>query len=129
MVSTRFTPAAGENKLFAGAHLPGVPVRSFGRLVKRTDDAVEFVYKPWLVLAPRVVVVPGAARTLSVGSGAIFSDIVDAEDRTLFTLPPRYHGHEEQVAQIYGFKDVHPIGLSKAWSELREMLGGRAVKA
>jgi hypothetical protein len=65
---------------------------------------------------------------MAVGTGAFFSDLVDEEDRTVFTLPPRYSGHEEKLAAVYALDGVRPIGLHKAWSELREMLGGRAVK-
>jgi hypothetical protein len=124
----RFSPAPNENRMFAGAHLPGVPVRTYGRLVKTEAGALEFAYRPWLFLAPRVAAVPLEARALVVGTGAFFSDIVDEEDRTLFSLPPRYRGHEDALATAYGMGEVRPIGLHKAWSELREMVGGRAVK-
>jgi hypothetical protein len=125
---SRFQPAADENRMFAGAHLPGVPVRSYGRLLKREGGRLEFVYRPWLFLAPRTAEVPLESRALAVGTGAIFSDIVDEEDQTVFSLPPRYHGHEEELATVYSISAVRPIGLHKAWSQLREMLGGRAVK-
>ena len=125
---SRFTPAANENAMFAGAHLPGVPVRSYGRLIKRDGGALEFVYRPWLFLAPRTAVVPAEARALAVGTGAFFSDIVDETDQTVFSLPPRYRGHEEKLATVYAMAGPRPIGLHKAWGELREMLGGRAVK-
>ena len=50
-------------------------------------------------------------------------------EHTLFSLPPRYRGHEAIVARAYLMGGgVRPAGLRKAWSALREMLGGRAVK-
>jgi hypothetical protein len=124
----RFSPAKGQNRMFAGAHLPGVPVRTYGRLVKSESGALEFAFRPWPVMAPRVAPVPHEARLLHVGTGAFFSDIVDEEDQTVFSLPPRYRGHEDELATIYAMGEVRPIGLHKTWSELREMLGGRAVK-
>jgi hypothetical protein len=124
----RFSPAKGKNRLFAGAHLPGVPVRTYGRLVTNESGALEFAFRPWLMLAPRVAVVPHEARALQVGTGAFFSDIVSEDDQTLFSLPPRYRDHEEELATMYAMGGVRPIGLNKTWSELREMLGGRAVK-
>ncbi|MGH7958788.1 MAG: hypothetical protein ACREH8_17520 [Opitutaceae bacterium] len=124
----RFTPAEDENKVFAGAHFPGVPVRTYGRLAKRGPGELEFVYRPWLFMGQQVELLPNEPRFLSVGTGACFSDIVDEEDRTVFSLPPRYRGHEQKVAAVYALDGVRPIGLHKAWSELREMLGGRAVK-
>jgi hypothetical protein len=124
----RFTPTENENWVFAGAHLPGVPVRTYGRLAKRAPDELEFVYRPWLCLGQQVMMVPNRPRLLAVGTGAFFSDIVDEEDQTLFSMPPRYRGHEEKVAAVYVLDGVREIGFKKAWGELREMLGGRAVK-
>jgi hypothetical protein len=125
----RFAPAANENAMFAGPQLFGVPVRTYGRLVKRAEGGVEFVYRPWLVRAPRSLPVPVEARALAVGRGAFFSDIEADDGRTLFSLPPRYRGHEEAVARAYAMGGVKPAGLRKAWSTLREMLGGRTATA
>ena len=50
----RFVPAENDNRMFAGPQLTGVPVRSYGRLQQRTEGGLEFVYRPWLVLKPRV---------------------------------------------------------------------------
>jgi hypothetical protein len=124
----RFTPASDANAMFAGARLPGVPVRSYGKLMKR-EGGLEFVYRPWLVMAPRTASVPGEVHTMAVGKGAFFSDIVNDQDDTLFSLPPRYRGHEQKVAGSYGMIGVRPIGFRKAWGQLREMLGGKAVRA
>ncbi len=125
----RFQPAENDNKLFAGAGFTAVPIRTYGRLQQRTEGGLEFVYRPWLVGAPRMAPVTADKRELGVGEGAFFSDIVDGEDNTLFSLPPRYRGHEATLARAYQFGGgVKPAGLRKAWGALREMLGGRAVK-
>lgn len=125
----RFTPKENDNAMFAGANFPGVPVRTYGRLVQRTEGGLEFVYRPWLWLAPRVARVPAEPRALAVGEGLFFSDVVAEGGATLFSLPPRYRGHEETVARAYLMGGgVKPAGLRKAWSVLREMLGGRAVR-
>lgn len=125
---SRFSPADDGNAMFAGAKLPGVPIRTYGRLVKSVHGTFDFVYRPWLVLAPRTAVVPGEARALAVGSGAFFSEVVDVNDDTVFTLPPRYRGHEEALARAGGMAGVRPIGLHKAWSQLRALLGGKAAQ-
>lgn len=125
----RYTPSESGNKMFAGPAFTAVPVRTYGQLVEREDGGLEFHYRPWILLESRVARVELEQRVLAVGEGVLFSDIVDAEDRTIFSLPPRYHGHEEQVARIFKLgRGVCPVGLNKAWSELREMLGGRAIK-
>jgi hypothetical protein len=125
----RFRPAPDNTTVFAGSALPGVPVRTYGRLVRREDGGLEFVYRPWLRLPPRVAPLPAEPRVLAVGQGLFFSDIVNDEGATLFSLPPRYRGHEEIVVRTYTFGGgVKPAGLRKAWSALRELVGGRASK-
>lgn len=124
----RFAPAENDNALFAGPGLPGVPVRTYGRLVQRTEGGLEFVYRPWLWLPVRVAPVPVDRRQLAVGEGLFFSDVVAGDGATLFSLPPRYHGHEATLARAYQLGGgVRPAGLRKAWGALREMLGGRAL--
>ena len=123
----RFRPAADGNRLFSGGALTGVPIRTYGRLQRTPQGALEFVYRPWLVLAPRTAPVPGAPGSLAVGAGAFFSEVIAAGDVTLFTLPPRYRGHEEELARLAGLGGVRPIGLRKAWHQLRALLGGRAA--
>lgn len=125
----RFSPAENDNAMFAGPALAGVPVRTSGRLVQRTQGGLEFVYRPWLVLRPRVAAVPLEPERTAVGAGLLFSAILDERGRAVFSLPPRYLGHEATLARAYLFGGgVQPAGLRKAWSALREMLGGRALK-
>lgn len=125
-----FAPTENDNVMFAGGGLAGVPIRTYGRLVQRTEGGLEFVYRPWLVLPPRVAPVAADPKGMAVGEGAFFSDVVDGEERTLFSLPPRYRGHEATVARAYLMgRGVKPAGLRKAWSALRELLGGKARAA
>jgi hypothetical protein len=125
----RFVPQENDNLLFAGANCPGVPVRTYGRLVQRTHGGLEFVYRPWLLLPPKAALIAVELKALAVGEGMFFSDIETDDGRTLFSLPPRYRGHEEMLARAYLMGGgVHPAGLRKAWGALREMLGGRALK-
>lgn len=125
---TRFTPAGNDNRMFSGADFAGSPIRTYGRLVKRPQGGLEFVYRPWLVLPERVAPVTAAPATLGAARGFLFSDIVNAEDRTFFSLPPRYRGHEEALARIYAMHGgVRDAGLRKAWGAVRTMLGGRVA--
>jgi hypothetical protein len=125
----RFAPAENDNAMFAGGDLPGVPIRSYGKLAKKSGGGLEFTYRPWLMLPPRTAAVPGEGRALAVGRGAFFSDVLGAQDGTLFTLPPRYRGHEEALARAYQMNGVKPAGLRKAWSSLRALFGGKAAPA
>ena len=125
--SARFSPAENDNWMFAGGNLPGVPVRTYGRLVERTEGGLEFFYRPWLVLAMRSAKVPVA--NLAVGRGLLFSTIVADSGDTFFILPPRYRGHEEDLVRIYRLSGgVRVAGLRRAWSALRELFGGAGAK-
>ncbi len=125
---TRFAPATEGNLMFAGAGFPGVPVRTYGRLIHRPAGGLEFVYRPWLMLKPQVAAVPLPPSELAIGQGFIFSDVLTKDEGMLFSLPPRYRGHEHELVRAYGLGGgVRPAGIRKAWSALREMLGGRAA--
>ncbi|HUR59869.1 MAG TPA: hypothetical protein VM029_19265, partial [Opitutaceae bacterium] len=124
----RFAPESNANLMFSGVNFPGVPVRTYGRLVQRDDGRLDFVYRPWLRLPARTAGVPVDRSSLAVGQGLFFSDIVAADGGTLFLLPPRYRGHEDAIVGAYALGGgLRDIGLRKAWGELREMLGGRAT--
>lgn len=121
----RFTPAPSDNRLFSGGNLPDVPVRTYGRL-RKTEGGLSFTFKPWLVLPEKTISVPAAG--LVVGKGLFFSTMLNEGNDTWFILPPRYRGHEEQVAEIYGLAGVRPAGLRRAWSAMRELFGGSAAQ-
>jgi hypothetical protein len=125
----RFRPKEDANRLFSGANFPEVPVRTYGKLVKRADSGLDFVYKPWLVMPERVATVPAELPSIAVGTGFFFSNVIAADGRTLFLLPPRYRTHEEELVRIYELGGgVRDAGLRRAWGAMREMFGGRAVK-
>ena len=125
----RFSPKENDNALFAGGNLPGVPPRTYGRLVQRTEGGLEFFYRPWLVLPVKIAKVPADKAELAVGRGLFFSSVTKGEHDTLFLLPPRYHGHEDIVARAYQLGGgVRDAGLRKAWSVVKELFGGAAAQ-
>jgi hypothetical protein len=117
----RFTPAVDHNWVFAAGKISGVPMRTYGRLVKKPDGGLKFAYCPWHLLPERSVDLPAPAQFF-VGQGMFFS-MVEGEDATWFFLPPRYRTHEEQLAQAHGFAGVREAGLRKAWGWIRDSLG------
>lgn len=125
----RFTPAANGNRMFASSGFAEVPVRTYGRLERREDGILEFAYKPWLVLQERRARVPVERHALAVGHGLFLSNVMEVDGRTMFVLPPRYRGHEEELARACELGGgVRDAGLRRAWSALREMIGGRAAQ-
>jgi hypothetical protein len=126
----RFQPAEDANKLFVGGNFPGVPTRTYGRLVKQTTGNLEFVYKAWPWRPITAISVPSSADRLAVGHGFFFSTVTANEEDTIFLLPPRYRGHEEAMVRIYSIGGgVRDAGLRKAWSVFRELFGGSAARA
>ncbi len=127
--SGRFSPKENDNAMFSSGDLPGVPVRTYGRLVQRTQGGLEFFYRPWLFGPPKVAKVPVAAAQLAVGRGLFISSIATDSD-TFFLLPPRYRGHEDVLVRAYlmggGVRDA---GLRRAWSALTELIGGKKAPA
>lgn len=128
----RFQLLADGNKLFTGAKLDGVPVRTYGRLCQAADGALTLKYRPWLVRPERTVAVPRAG--LVVGCGMFYSEVLGHDpktdgNRTLLLLPPRYLGHEELFARTYHISGTCEVGLRRAWSWLKEALGFGPGKA
>ncbi len=123
----RFSPQENDNLMFSGGDLPGVPLRTYGRLVQRTEGGLEFFYRPWLWLPQKTAKVPVAKTELTIGRGLFFSTVTVQDGGTLFLLPPRYRGHEEVLVRAYQLGGgVREAGLRKAWSVLRELFGGAA---
>ena len=125
----RFSPKENDNRLFSGPNLPGVPVRTYGRLVQRTEGGLEFFYRPWPWLAVRTAKVPVASRDLLVGRGLFFSVVTAEQSGAFFFLPPRYRGHEDVLARAYLMRGVTDAGLRRAWTALRELVVGRPAAA
>lgn len=126
----RYKVAPVENKVFSGNRLcsTGVPIRTYGRWINEPQNGRwRFVYRPWLFLPERSVDIP--ATKPHVGKGLFISTLLDG-DGTLLILPPRYRGHEPEIASAYGVEGgVQDAGMLKAWSVLRELFGGAASRA
>ena len=127
--SGRFTPKENDNAMFAGGNLPGVPVRTYGRLVQRTEGGLEFFYRPWLWLPEKRTQVPVTNAEIAVGRGLFFSTVGTEAAGTLFLLPPRHRGHEDVLVRAYQLGGgVREAGLRKVWSVVRELFGGGAAR-
>lgn len=120
----RYTVQETGNRVFSSSGLTeqNVPIRTYGHLVKTAEGRHVFRYRPWLILPLRETQMVDAKIT--IGRGIFFSTVM-AGDRPLFILPPRYSGHELEVARVYGFAGVEDAGLRKAWSWLKEAVNGK----
>lgn len=124
--SKRFKPNPTRNRMFLGRKINKVPARTYGTVWRDDKGNLVLKYRPWLFLASREMVLP--AGQYAVGKGLVNSEILKVEGektRTAMLLPPRYRGHEGEVAKIYGLMDVRPIGLSAAAKWLKELFSGK----
>ena len=85
-------------------------------------------YRPWLVFRARLLVLPAAKY--AIGCGLIYPELLQTEGdyvKTVLALPPRYRGHEHDLAEIYKLPEVQDTGVIKGvkafWRWLKELLG------
>jgi hypothetical protein len=131
----RFKPAPDANWMFAARKIEKMPIRTYGKLVKTSDGQLTFEYRPWLVMAKRTQALPEGRY--AVGRGLFYPDLllVDGEKtKALLTMPPRYKGHEQEVAQAYGLGDVRDTGLLRGIRAIwrwftRSLFGGESKEA
>lgn len=125
----RFQPDAKANRMFTAQAFNGAPIRTYGTLLRLDDGSLAFEFKPWLVMPPkRVNVAPG---DYAVGRGLFLRRILRTADndeyQEVFTLPPRYRGHEAEVTRIYGLGLEREIGLLRAimsvWRCIKWLVG------
>jgi hypothetical protein len=122
---TRFKPDAKENKIFLSRKISKVPARTYGKILRDENGRLIVNYHPWLVLPRRTLVLPEGSY--EAGRGLFYSEIlrVDGDSaKTLILLPPRYRGHEEEIAKIYNFIGVRDVGLLAAWAWFKSLFTG-----
>jgi hypothetical protein len=126
----RFKPNKRENKVYLARAINKVPIRTYGKLIRSEQDRLVLNYRPWLTLPQRTLELPEGRY--EAGRGAFYSEIrlgVDDDARTILLLPPRYRGHEAELAEIYQFAGVRDVGLRAAWTWLKAMFGFRPQPA
>lgn len=125
----RFTPDPKVNWMFTAQAFNGAPIRTYGTLAQAEDGTLVFEYQPWLVMpAKRIKVAPG---DYAVGKGLFLRRILRTADndeyQEVFTLPPRYRGHEDAVTEIYRLGPIREIGLLRAimsvWRCIKWLVG------
>ena len=103
------------------------PRRSYGVLLKR-EGKVEFLYRPWLVLATRRLILNAPPGDLCAAKAhlnpSILAPAPDDRLEKLFNLPPRYKTHEGHVASTLGLpRDIRDISLLKKLGD-----AGRSIR-
>ena len=112
--------------MFLARKINKVPVRTYGRLIKNESGKLVLKYRPWLVLPPRTLELPEG--NYEAGCGVFYSEmllVLGEETRTILLLPPRYRGHEAEIARIYGLAGTREVGLRAMWTWLMGIFGFR----
>ena len=112
---------------FAGSGLPGVPVRSYGRL-EGEPGAWRFTWRPWLVLPRRTVAIAGQfALRRGFLSPVLFQPGVVREP-SLARFPPRFKGAEDRLAARLGATEIRDgrivRGVKAAWAWVKALVRG-----
>ncbi len=112
-------PGAGPIRGFSGRLLNGLPLRTYGELRPDGRGGLVFGYHPWLVLPKRKIAVPAGDKV--VGKGLLAPVMVEAggehgEGGIVVRFPPRYLGHEEQLADRLGAQEVWLLGVRRHFS-------------
>lgn len=120
--STRCRPGEPLRTVFAARRIGQAPIRSLGRLEKQADGGFLFSYRPWLVWPVQEEKLP--AGKYAVGRGFLHPVLIEddpatkEEDfRNLFTLPPRYCRHEEEISRLWNLP-VEDVGLRKGFNSI-----------
>ena len=119
---SRFKPDPKANKIYLSRKINKVPARTYGKLLRDEQGRLIVNYRPWLVLPQRTLVLPEGKY--EAGRGLFYSEILRVEGdsaKTLILLPPRYRGHEEEIAKIYGFAGVRAVGILAAWAWFKSL--------
>ena len=127
---SRFKPDATANKLFLGRKINQVPSRTYGKLARNEKGELVLNYRPWLILPQRTLILPDGKY--ETGRGVFYSEILQIEGdsaKTVILLPPRYLGHEEEVAKIYNLAGTRDVGLRAAWAWFKSLFSGKAATA
>ena len=126
----RFKPDAQGNNLFLARKTTKVPARTYGKLTRNEKGELVLTYRPWLVLARRTLILP--AGQYEAGRGLFYSEILRIEGgdaKTIILLPPRYLGHEEDIAKIYHFEGTRDVGIRAAWAWFKSLFGSKPATA
>jgi hypothetical protein len=121
----RFLPVANGNWIFAAREMGEMPIRTYGRLFSDMSGKRTFQFRPWLVMPKQTMELPPG--DYAVGEGLFYPEVMRVEgeeEKTMFICPPRYKGHEADLAKACTIADIRDVGLRKGIKSI-----GRALKS
>ncbi len=121
----RFLPDPKENKMFLARKINQAPARTYGKLSRNDKNELVLHYRPWLILPQRALVLPPG--DYETGRGVFYSELLRIEGdsaRAVMLLPPRYLGHEGEMAKVCNLAGTRDVGLRAAWAWFKGLFGG-----
>lgn len=114
-------------KAFSGPRLAEIAPRTYGELERRGQSQPVFAHRPWLVLPINRVPIP--AGELEIGKELLSPVLMEASDREggsrhFVRFPPRFTGHEEDLAERFGARRVRLLGVRRHLGDLGDWLRG-----
>ncbi|MFM1769995.1 MAG: hypothetical protein RJA22_2524 [Verrucomicrobiota bacterium] len=113
------------SRVFTARRIGSLPVRTCGRLRRDDEGRLVLEHRPWLVGARRAVVLPVGEYWVS--RGLVYPEIVHRHEgliRTLMYVPPRFAGHEDELARAHGLAGVQDSGTLRGMKALWNWLRG-----
>lgn len=129
----RCSPSGAEHRAFTARKIERAPVRSCGKLIKTPSGEFHFEYRPWLIFPRNVVKLPNT--NLAIGNGFLYPILLresEGKESALINFPPRYCGHEDELAREYALplRDVGVYrGMKAAWRWVQEFISGKSPEA
>jgi hypothetical protein len=112
-------------RVFTARRIESLPVRTCGRMRRDAGGRLVLEYRPWLVGSRRTLGLPEGEYL--VGRAVVYPEVIHRHQglmRTLLYLPPRFGGHEEELARSHGLAGVQDIGALKGMKALWNWLRG-----
>ena len=110
---------------FLARRTDGVPVRSYGRLELDEAGFARFVWRPWLVLPQRRMLVPESGMVMCKGllhPTVAHRPPAEQRPRHSLILLPRYRKLEEKIAAQFGCQEVMDSALMRGFRAMRQWL-------
>jgi hypothetical protein len=102
-----------------------LPARLYGSIQRKSDNALFFVWRPWLVGTLHEIEL-GQSQNFQGGSTLLYPVVLDnTGNLSLFRLPPRYRRDVQIITFALGMSSWRDVSIVRGmWYYLRQVFGG-----
>jgi hypothetical protein len=118
---------------FASSAIKGVRNRTYGRLV-REGKLLFFEYRRFMVFRRKKVAVAESPAHVGIARGSLLPSVIGTNHDhkrppVLFSLPPRYRGHEEEAARLLKLSpEIHDQRFRRHLKDAWRWIVGQTVE-